>query len=382
MRDLNFNSMLRLTVFLVFAIGFFFVLIVGQNIIVPLVVAFFIAFLLMPLCKWLESKGLNRVLSALSSFLFTVLILGGVGFLFGSQIKRFGKDVDRISERISELNSALPESIREAIGELKVEDLYAYVEENIAEIFTSLAGFASSFTFVIVVPIYIVLILIYRDLFREFLVRVFSKSGGASPAKSQGATRGGEKRNIEQIIPRIKRIVQQYIIGMFYVICILFVLNSIALLSLGIEHALLFAAFAAVLNIIPFVGPLLGSTLPILFALVTKDSLFYPLAVLIAFVVIQTAESNLITPNIVGRNVSLNPLVTLITLFVGAAVWGVIGMVLFIPLVAVLKEVLANIEGLEPYAYVLGTGEKKKRSKSIWSRIEDRLVAIKDRFRR
>jgi predicted PurR-regulated permease PerM len=164
---------------------------------------------------------------------------------------------------------------------------------------------------------------------------------------------------------------------MFYVICVLFVLNSIALLSLGIEHALLFAAFAAALNVIPFVGPLLGSLFPILFALVTKDSLFYPVAVLVSFLLIQSLEGNLITPNIVGRNVSLNPLVTLVTLFFGAAVWGVVGMILFIPLTAVLKEIIGNIEGLEPYAYVMGTGEKPPPEKpGIWDRIAEKAKKL------
>lgn len=363
MKDLNFNNLFRVTVFLVFAIGFFFVLIVGKQVIVPLVVSFFLAFLLMPLAKFLERHRFSKTMAALSSLVLAILAISGIGIFFGNQVRRFSKDLGQIGEGFEDINATLPDFMSDAFSRFDAEAASAFLEENIGGIFDGLANVAGAFTFAIVVPIYVVLILIYRDLFREFLYRVFDR------VKKDEAVAISDKRDIRQMLPRIKTIVQQYILGMFYVICILFVLNSIALLSLGIEHALFFAAFAAVLNIIPFVGPLLGSILPILFALLTKDSLFYPAAVLLAFLVIQTAESNLITPNIVGKNVSLNPLVTLVTLFIGAAVWGLVGMVLFIPLVAVLKEVMASIEGLESYAYVLGTGEREKSGPGVWTRL-------------
>jgi predicted PurR-regulated permease PerM len=362
MKELNFQNLFRTTVVLVFGIALVYILIIAQKIIVPLIVAFFMAFLLMPLCKWLESKKFPTVLAAITSLLVAIVGLAGVVVLFGSQVKRFTKDFDQIAGRIAEIRESLPQQIQSRLADFKTEDVAQFFEENVGEIFQGLAGFVSSFTFVIIVPIYIVLILVYRRLFKTFLLRVFegNENTDSSEQRAEENIENGDKRNMRELIPRIKQIVQKYIQGMFYVICILFVLNSIALISLGIEHALLFAAFAAVLNIIPFVGPMLGSLLPILFALLTKDSMFYPVAVLVAFVIIQTAESNLITPNIVGRNVSLNPLVSLLALFIGASIWGVVGMILFIPLIAILKEIFASIEGLEPYAYVLGVGDQEE----------------------
>jgi len=384
MKDLSFQNLFRATVVLIFGIALVYILIIGQNIIVPLIVSFFVAFLLMPLCKWLERKKFPTVLAAITSLLVASAGIVGIVMLFGSQVKRFTKDFDRIAERIAEIRESLPHQIQSRLAEFKTEDITQFFEENVGEIFQGLAGFVSSFTFVIIVPIYIVLILIYRPLFKTFLIKVFDGKAHTEPSEKQveESVENGGKRNIRELIPRIKQIVQKYIQGMFYVICILFVLNSIALISLGIEHALLFAAFAAVLNIIPFVGPMVGSLLPIIFALLTKDSLFYPMAVLVAFIIIQTAESNLITPNIVGRNVSLNPLVSLLALFVGASIWGVVGMILFIPLIAILKEIFANIEGLEPYAYVLGVGgqeESEPNAVERWfSRVREKLLRRKD----
>lgn len=370
MKDLNFKNLQRATVFLLFAVLLFYILIVGQSVIVPLVVAFFLAFLLMPLAEWLERIGFSRVLAALTSLLSATVILAGIATLFGTQVKRFSKDLDEFGEKAGELVDQLPQALQDGINSFTNGGGMKFLEENISEIFAGLSGFASGFTFAIVVPIYVALILIYRTLLRNFLLRVFdgTKNRTDGEIEEKDGDKENDKEGIRHLIPRIKTIMQQYIVGMFYVICILFVLNSIALFSLGIEHAILFAAFAAVLNIIPFVGPLLGSIIPIIYALVTKDSLFYPIAVLGAFMIIQTAESNLLTPNIVGKNVSLNPLITLITLFMGAAVWGVIGMVLFIPLAAIVKEIMAHIDGLQAYAYVMGRGEEDD-GPSVWKRL-------------
>jgi predicted PurR-regulated permease PerM len=115
------------------------------------------------------------------------------------------------------------------------------------------------------------------------------------------------QQRVSTIIMKVKLVVQNYISGMLMVILILAVLNSIALFSLGIKHALLFAVFAAMLNVIPFIGPFIGAVLPITYALLAKDSLWYPFGVFLAFYVIQLAESNFFTPKIVGGKVSMNP---------------------------------------------------------------------------
>jgi predicted PurR-regulated permease PerM len=374
LKDLNFNHLTQITIVLIFSIAVFFILIVGQSIIVPLVVAVFLAFLLLPLASFFERRGLSRALSAISAILLAIIVLSGIIFLLGSQVTRFAKDMEDISSRLDELISFLPAQVVESVNNMADGNFTTFLKDNVSNILMGLSGFVSSFTFVIVIPIYIALILIYRSQFREFLFRVFDGISSKKD-KNEMAEEDEDKFNIRQLIPRIKKIVQQYILGMFYVMCILFVLYSTALISLGIEHAILFAAIAGVFNIIPFVGPFIGSVLPILFALVSTDSLFYPAAVLVSFIVIQSIEGNLITPNIVGNNVNLNPLVTLVTLFIGAAIWGVIGMILFIPITAVLKEVLGNIHGLEAYAYVLGTGEKEKQEGGIWHRISDWIKA-------
>jgi predicted PurR-regulated permease PerM len=377
MKNLNFESLYKLTVFLVFSVLLVHILIVGQSIIVPLLIAFFIAFLLIPLANFLERYKFPRPLSAITCIIITIVLLAGVFTLFGSQVNTFVKDLDDITDKISELKSRLPEVVQTQLDDISTEEIIGYAQSNSSNIFSSLTNVLSGFTLLLIIPIYIAMILIYRNLLRTFLLKVFNVDGN----KTENTSKQNEDspKGIKVLIPRIKKIIQKYIVGMFYVICVLFVLNSIALFSLGIQHAMLFAAIAAVLNIIPFVGPLIGSTLPIMFALITKDSLFYPLAVMASFIIIQSIESNFLTPKIVGSNVSLNPLVTLITLFVGASIWGIVGMILFIPMVAIIKEILRNIDGLEPYAYLLGNEDEEKSQKEF---IKKAVIKLKDKLKK
>jgi predicted PurR-regulated permease PerM len=141
------------------------------------------------------------------------------------------------------------------------------------------------------------------------------------------------------------------------VVAILAVLNSVALYMLGVKHALFFGVFAALLNIIPYIGPMLGAILPLLYTFLTMDGLFYPFSVVVLFTLIQMIEGNFLTPKIVGSNVNLNALITFTGLLAGGAIWGIIGMILIIPTMAILKRIFQLSPSSSPYAYLLGEEE-------------------------
>ncbi len=341
-------------------------LIVAKNILVPVVVAILGSFLVFPFVSWLENRlRFPRLIAAVVSLIMIIFILTGIGWFFGAQITSFAEDFSMVEDRYQKLKEGLPPIVREWLENFSPEKLLGYLEANIESIFSGLTGVIGSITMFYLVPIYIVLMLMYRDMFYDFLLRVFQ------PKNNKTGDGGNNSSGVDVILPNVRNISRQYITGMFYVMCVLFVLNSIALLIIGVKHAFLFAAFAAILNIVPFIGPLVGSSLPILFALITMDSLWAPFAVFASFLFIQTLESNLITPGIVGKNVSLNPLVTLITLFVGASIWGVIGMILFIPLVAILKELFNHIPALQPFADVMGTGTENGNKSQLLPKVKE-----------
>ena len=155
-------------------------------------------------------------------------------------------------------------------------------------------------------------------------------------------------------IVSIRETVHDYITGAGKVMLILGVVNTGVLLALGIEHAVFFGMVAGMLNIIPYVGPGLGATMPLIFALVTKDSLFYPAAIAISFTIIQFLESSFLTPKITGSTVNLNAFITFLTLIIGGLIWGMAGMILIIPTIAILKKLFELSPATEPYAYLFG----------------------------
>lgn len=328
-------------------------MVVAKAVLIPLFFAVFFAVLLSPLCGRLEDWRVPRVLAALLSLLLGIGLMVITGIFMYTQIVGLADDAGLVEERLRTLleqfqlfaGDYVDLDMSEFVSTIP-QNIISYVTDNVESLSRGVLSAASTLTSVFIVPVYVVLILLFRDFLKEFIIRAFSND---------------DEARMQRLINKVKSVVQNYILGMLIVILILAVLNSTMLWTLGVRHALFFGVFAAMLNIIPFVGPLLGSVLPILYALLTMDSLLIPLLVLLGFYIIQLFESNLFTPSIVGRQVSLNPLVTLIAIFVGAQIWGLVGMILFIPASAVLKVIFDEFDSLKPYGFLLGKADQSHR---------------------
>ena len=131
-------------------------------------------------------------------------------------------------------------------------------------------------------------------------------------------------------------------------------LNSVGLLILGIDYAIILGITGALLNVIPYIGGVIAIALPMIIAFVTKDSISYPLLVMGIYLVIQFTDNHLIIPRIVASKVKINALVSVIAVLIGGSLWGVAGMFLSIPLTAILKVVFDHIEILKPWGFLLG----------------------------
>ncbi|HLR32380.1 MAG TPA: AI-2E family transporter, partial [Fodinibius sp.] len=160
------------------------------------------------------------------------------------------------------------------------------------------------------------------------------------------------------VVNGIQSVTQNYIIGTMTVITLLAILNAIGLWILGMEHILFFAIFAAILAIIPYIGVIIGSLPAVVFALLFMDSLWNPLGVIAVFATVQFLEGNFITPNIVGSRVSINPMIALIALVIGGELWGISGMILFVPMVGILKHLFDQVEELRPFGYLFGDSDR------------------------
>lgn len=337
-----------------------YVMVIAKSVIVPLLFSIFFAILLLPVSQWIERFKIPRVLSSFGAILFGAILFFTILFFFYSQMTDFAQDADMFVERLNEMMATVNQFLGDyfAIESIRLDQvtqtLINFVRENVGSITQQIGGAASTLTSVLLVPIFVFLILLLRDILKNFLLRAFGQGDS------------GQEKKVTTIIANVKSTVQSYITGVLIVIGILSVLYSILLSVIGVDHAIFFGVFAGMMNIIPFIGPLFGSILPILYALITMDSLFYPLIILLGFYVIQLFEGNLITPVIVGSQVSMNALVTLLLLVVGAQIWGLSGMILFIPLGAIMKVICDEVDQLNHYGYLMGrTTDDKSEERSI-----------------
>lgn len=337
-----------------------YVMVIAKSVIVPLLFSVFFAILLLPVSQWLERVKIPRVLSSFGAILFGIIMFSTILFFFYSQMNDFAQDADMFVERLNEMLASTNQLLGDyfAIESIRLDQiaqtLINFVRDNVGSITQQIGGAASTLTSVLLVPIFVFLILLLRDILKNFLMRAFGQGDS------------GQKKKVTTIMVNVKSTVQNYITGVLIVMGILSVLYSILLSVIGVDHAIFFGVFAGMMNIIPFIGPLFGSILPILYALITMDSLFYPLIILLGFYVIQLFEGNLITPVIVGSQVSMNALVTLLLLVVGAQIWGLSGMILFIPLGAIVKVICDEVDQLNHYGYVMGrTTDDKSEERSI-----------------
>lgn len=150
---------------------------------------------------------------------------------------------------------------------------------------------------------------------------------------------------------------QSYIQGLMIETIIVAILNSVALLIIGVEYAILLGVIGALLNLIPYIGGLIAIALPVIMSLVTSDTAGFstPLTIIGAYMLIQFIDNNIIVPKVVSSKVEVNALISIIIVLCGGALWGVSGIFLSIPFVAIMKIIFDRIEELQPWGLVLGT---------------------------
>lgn len=327
-------------------ISFFGILLyIAQSLIIPMIMGIIFSILLFSPVKWLESKRFPRILAILSVMLGSLGILLIIAILFSKQFSNLLSNVDtwgnKILKMFEDLNFLLIDKFQ--INDQQIIDFIKGSSEKLVGFGSTFLGntLASGTSFLAysgIVIVYIFLFLLYRDSFKAFILYHFKEES---------------KRKVSVTLKQIVRVVQNYFLGVLFSILLVGTINSLGLWALGIEYAPLFGFFAALLSIIPYVGTTVGGLLPTLFALLNYDEYWKPIAVIVLYQLVQTLEGNFITPKIVGSKVSINALVAIVALLVGASFWGIAGMVLSIPLIAVFKVVCDNVETLKPYGKFL-----------------------------
>jgi predicted PurR-regulated permease PerM len=314
---------------------------VGQTLLAPVAFAILISFIMYPMCVWIEKRLKSRTWAIIVSFFLVTLVLSSIIFLFSSQLVNIVNNFEDFTLKLNDIQNQIILFINTNIPFVPEMNKDGLLDMG-KQWFTSnsggmLAGTLNVtgvlFTGIMLTFIYTFLMLLYRDGIKNALSHFVPVH---------------KRPEFLLMLRQMRKVGQKYVSGMLIIITILATLNTIGLLILGIEYAVFFAVFAAFLGIIPYIGTTLGGALPAIYALMTTDSLWVPVSVVLVFWFIQLIEGNYLSPRIMGGNLNINALVSLLALILGGLIWGVAGMILFLPFFSIFKVACDHYKELQP----------------------------------
>lgn len=354
-------SLVSLTIIIYFSI-------VAKNLLIPFVFSILLLFLLKPICSFVEKWIKNRLWSIIITFMIITLPVIGSVYFFSVQSTYIFKELPAINDKFREslmtifswAQSNLPEQLVSDEDWLQ-NNLIKIVDNFFNVLGSSLTSSTIVLTGIILTVIYTFLLLLYRSSIKNFLIAQFAKE---------------TQSRVRLTLYQMQNVVRHYFYGLVTVILILGCLNSLGLLLIGINYPFFWGFLAALLAIIPYIGTTLGGFLPFLYALASTTTFWQPAAVVLMYAGIQQLEGNIITPKVVGGSVKINPLAAIISLFIGGTVWGLSGLILALPGIAVLRILFEKVNYLKPYSLLLSDHLQNKEREFITTYNKDKYRLI------
>jgi len=321
-------------------------LFIAQSIIVPVIYSTIIAIVLSPIVNYFVRKRMNRIIAIGLTLVLVILLAISIIFLLYTQASLFGEAFPKLIDKFHLLlnRSVAWSSDNFNINPRRIDSWVIEARQEIMNgrnslIRQTLMSAGNVLIVLVLIPVYIFMILYYQPLLLEFVHRLFSS---------------GRHDEVNEVLTATKKIIQSYLVGLLLESIIIAILNSIGLLLLGIDYAILLGVIGAMVNIIPYIGGIISVTLPVMIAIATKPSLTYAILVMAVYIVIQFIDNHFIMPKVVASKVKINALVSIIAVLVGGALWGIPGMFLSIPMTAIMKVIFDHIDPLKPWGFVLG----------------------------
>lgn len=312
----------------------------------PLLVAFFVSLLLLPLFRWFRRLGIPEVVAIVLPILCVTLLAGAVGWLFYGQLVSLISDMPAIAQHVTQLLDRMSIWVSRVFGyspdeQLKIIDqnsnrLTGYAEGAVKQLAGSLSA---GFIFFGLLPVYTFFILLYRKIFVKFIYL---------------SIKGNGRKEADQVIMLLEQVVKRYLFGLLIQFCYIIVLLAGVLALTGIKHGLLIGILFAFLNLIPYLGPLIGNILAMAIVLASSDRLWDVVLVFGVIAIVQFLDNNILMPRIVGAQVKINALVSIVGIFVGGWLAGVLGMFLAMPVIAVMKVLFDHSRDFRNWGVLLG----------------------------
>lgn len=349
----KFSVYAKVSLFLVGTYALLSMLYIAQQIILPLIFAVLISILLGPVIAFLMRLKISRVFSIAITLLFTMVLIVAFCLFIFSQIKLFSASWPVLVVKFSALWNQVVRFIPGFL-DISPQDLNVWIDQTLAQLLNSgqaaigktIISVGGGIVVLFLIPVYVFFILYYQPLLSDVIRKLFSKN---------------HQRHVNEVFTQTKNVVKRYLVGLLIEAIIVSILNAVGLLIIGLDYAILLGILAALLNVIPYVGGIVGLALPMIVALATKSPISV-LYVVIVYYAVQLIDNNYIVPKIVASKVRINALVSIFVVIAGGALWGIPGMFLSIPLTAILKVMFDHIDALKPWGLLLGDEMPKATS--------------------
>lgn len=328
------------------------ILVVGSDIIMPVIMAFFISIVLLPIYRFLIRHKFPEIAAIILPILLLAIFLALIVWFFSAQVANLVNDFPQIKKNVSSHLNAISSWIN-SISHFSTKEQVKFINDKSNDLL-GMAGKAASgaavtlssvFVFVGLLPIYIYLMLFYKDILLRFIFMWFTAD---------------HHPKVKEAIYETEAIIKNYLLGLLIQVTYMTILLGGILLLIGIKHALLIGVIFAILNLIPYVGALLGNIIGVLLTLTSSTELWPVITVLSVIAGIQFLDNNILMPRIVGSKVKINALFAILGVIIGGSIAGVSGMFLSMPIIAVLKVIFDRTETFKQWGVLLGDERPSK----------------------
>lgn len=334
-----------------------YILSVLADIFIPVAFAVLIAILLNPLYVRME-KRISKVPAIILSILVAILFLVGLFYFLSTQIAGFVDKVPLIQKKVGMLIANADVWTDKNFGINLKKQMDSLNANGSGLVRNTLGTILGTLSVVVLIPIYVFMLLFYKPLILDFLFNVFSEK---------------HSLRVAEILSETKAAVQSFMQGLMIETAIVCIMNSVALIAIGVPSAVVIGVIGGILNILPYIGGLIAIALPVLMVTITRDGYSAQLLVIGSYLVIQFIDNNILVPRIVSKKVQINALISIIIVLLGGALWGIAGMFLSIPFIGVLKIVFDRVDDLKPWGKLLGDEVPAEHIGLVWQKRWDRI---------
>ncbi|QMU29319.1 AI-2E family transporter [Adhaeribacter radiodurans] len=322
----------------------------GRIFLIPLAFAIFFAMMLLPVSRKLEKWGIKRIPATLLCIVVVLLFMAGIVFVVAAQASSISQDWPQIQKKLQQMVDTGQQYIQQQFGVAPHEQI-EFVKSQISKFSQSFnkfstglvsgsLGMLSGFALTL---IYFFFLMWKREKYEEFFLKLTNREN--QPAAKQK-------------LRAITKVASGYLVARLLSMLFLAIFYAVGFSIIGLKNALLISLVAVLPTIVPYIGSFVGGVFPLMMALVSGSSGMI-LPIVIILIIAQVIDNNIIEPLVEGNSLNLSPIITIVAIVLGELVWGIAGMILFIPLFAILRIVCDHIPALQPYGFLLRNDVKE-----------------------